>query len=234
LYALSIENLNKSYKKKKALTEVSLNLAEGKICGLLGLNGAGKSTLMKILCGLSIKNSGVVKIMDKDISNIEYCNSVTGCMIESPAFYPSLTAYQNLQALAYLYNEKIERKQIEDVLNLVGLKEQKNLPVRKFSLGMKQRLHFAKALLNNPKLLILDEPFNGIDPIAVKLFKDIIKDKAKEGMAVLISSHVLPHLQQLCDEVYIIDKGKNTYHGKCDEDLEKMFFKYVTQDGLAQ
>lgn len=155
---LSIEGLCKSYRKKKALNDVSIKIAEGEICGLLGLNGAGKSTLMKIICGLSVKAYGSVKVKGTEICNVNYCNSITGCMIESPAFYPGLTAFQNLRAISFLYNEKIDECYLNSLLECVGLKEQKNLPVHKFSLGMKQRLHFARALINHPKLLVLDEP----------------------------------------------------------------------------
>lgn len=232
---LNIENLCKSYNKKIALDNVSLKISKGQICGLLGLNGAGKSTLMKIICGLSIKNSGIVKILDTDIHNVEYCNNITGSMIESPSFYSGLTAFQNLQALSKLYNVKISKSYLNSLFDYVGLEEHKNLQINKYSLGMKQRLHFAQALLNSPKLIILDEPFNGIDPIAVKLLRDIIKNETKKGTAVLISSHIIPHLQELCDKIYIIDKGKNVYQGNCKgKELEKIFLNHVTKDGKAQ
>lgn len=233
---LNIEKLFKNYGKKEALHDVSLIVERGSICGLLGLNGAGKSTLMKIVCNLSNLTSGTVKIMGKNISDIEYCNNITGCMIESPAFYPNLTGKQNLQAFSYLYKDNFSYNYLNELLTSVGLGNQRDIPIRKYSLGMKQRLHFALALLNRPKLLILDEPFNGIDPIAVKNMRELILKESEKGTAILISSHCIPEMQNICNQVYILDKGKVVYNDKCRKEttLEKIFLSFVSEGGQAQ
>lgn len=234
---LQIENLYKKYGKRQALNGVSLSVEEGSICGLLGLNGAGKSTLMKIVCSQVKADSGNVTVLGKDVKeNTVFTNSKTGCLIETPAFFNSLTGFQNLKAVSYLYDEKISDASINQILSDVGLDNQKNIAVRKYSLGMKQRLYFALALMKSPKLLLLDEPFNGIDPLAVKQLRDLIKQTANTGTAVVISSHILSELQMICDKVCIIDKGKDVYSGFCKNDtrLEEIFISYVTNGGKAQ
>jgi ABC-2 type transport system ATP-binding protein len=231
---LEIFKINKKFGNKLVLNNVSLNIPIGSICGLLGLNGAGKSTLMKIITSLMFKDSGEIKyngeIYEKDESSISI-----GYMIESPSFYKDLSGKDNLLLLASLYNS-INKYRVEEVLIKVGLQESKDVLVKKYSLGMKQRLYFAYAILGNPEVLVLDEPFNGIDPVTSKLFKDLIKDLSNKGCTILISSHVINDVKQICDKVVIIDRGIVVYDNSVskDDDLEQLFISKVSNSGYAQ
>lgn len=233
---LEIKNISKSYGKKKVLDDVSFNIDGGRICGLLGLNGAGKSTLLKIICSLVFADAGEVFVLGRKLDNDDKANAPSiGFMIENPAFYSSLTARQNLNALSKLYPD-IKKERIEHVLRLTGIFNQADVQVKKFSLGMKQRLYFAYALLNMPKLLILDEPFNGIDPVSIKLFKDIIRALAEAGCTVVISGHVISELQSICDSAVIIDNGKIlcTIDDISGISLEEKFLSLVSGSGDTQ
>lgn len=229
---LSVEKIKKSYGEKKVLRDVSFTVQEGKICGLLGLNGAGKSTLMKILCQLAFADGGNAYLNGQSLLQN---NSGIGFMIESPAFYRELTGRQNLAALAELYPD-IPEERVDEVLRLVGIEHQADTLVKKYSLGMKQRLYFAYSLLSRPKLLILDEPFNGIDPVSIKLFKEVITGLAEEGCTILISGHVISELSKLCDSVCIIDCGSVVFTSEDAKalDLEEVFLSHVSDSGDAQ
>lgn len=229
-----IININKKFAQKKVLSNVSFRVESGTICGLLGLNGAGKSTLMKIIASLVFKESGEIKHngieLKKDSNNISL-----GYMIESPAFYKDLSGVSNLKILSSLYNG-VKDERVDQVLSDVGLDDLKNTQVSNYSLGMKQRLYFAYSILNNPKILILDEPFNGIDPVTSRLFKDLIFRLAKQGCTIIVSSHVISDIQEICDKVVIIDKGVVVYDNSLskNENLEKLFLSKITSNGLAQ
>lgn len=201
---LSVEKIKKSYGEKKVLRDVSFTVQEGKICGLLGLNGAGKSTLMKILCQLAFADGGNAYLNGQSLLQN---NSGIGFMIESPAFYRELTGRQNLAALAELYPD-IPEERVDEVLRLVGIEHQADTLVKKYSLGMKQRLYFAYSLLSRPKLLILDEPFVGLDPVAAHLLKGYLREVCDNGGAVFFSTHVLEVAEKLCDRIGIIRQGK--------------------------
>ena len=231
---LEIKNVSKFFKEKVALEDVSMSLAPGRICGLLGLNGAGKSTLMKIICGLSIPSEGQVFLNGEEITGKG--SAAIGCMIESPAFYGELSGAKNLSVLGELFGG-VGPAEIREALKTVGLAKSANVRYSKYSLGMKQRLYFAYALLNHPKVLILDEPFNGIDPVSVRLFEEIIKKLASEGVAVLISGHIIAELEKICDSVVIIDEGVVRY--VCEDlssvgSLEEIFLEKVTGAGDSQ
>lgn len=231
---LEIININKKYGQKKVLHDVSFSVESGTVCGLLGLNGAGKSTLMKIVTSLAFKESGEIKY-----NGIEYKKDDNiiplGYMIESPAFYKDLSGKNNLKILSALY-DTLKAERVDQVLSDVGLDDVKNTLVSSYSLGMKQRLYFAYSILNNPEILILDEPFNGIDPVTSRLFKDLILKLAKQGCTIIVSSHVISDIQEICDKVVIIDKGNVVYDSNLNEseNLEKLFLSKVTTDGLAQ
>lgn len=231
---LEIINVNKKYGQKKVLHDVSFSVESGTVCGLLGLNGAGKSTLMKIVTSLAFKDSGEIEyngiVYKKDDNSIPL-----GYMIESPAFYKDLSGKNNLKILSALY-DTVKPERVDEVLSDVGLDDVKNKLVSNYSLGMKQRLYFAYSILNNPEILILDEPFNGIDPVTSRLFKDLILKLAKQGCTIIVSSHVISDIQEICDKVVIIDKGLVVYDSNLyeSENLEKLFLSKVTTDGLAQ
>ncbi|MDI6453713.1 ABC transporter ATP-binding protein [Peloplasma aerotolerans] len=231
---LEIININKKYGQKKVLHDVTFSVASGTVCGLLGLNGAGKSTLMKIVTSLAFKDSGEIKyngnVYNKDDNTVPL-----GYMIESPAFYKDLSGRNNLKILSALY-DTVKEDRVDQVLCEVGLDDVKNSLVSNYSLGMKQRLYFAYSILNNPEILILDEPFNGIDPVTSRLFKDLILNLAKQGCTIIVSSHVISDIHEICDKVVIIDKGNVVYDSNLNEseNLEKLFLSKVTTDGLAQ
>lgn len=218
---IKLMNISKNYGSKKVLNNITLALDNGHCYGLLGLNGAGKSTLMKIICKVITNYEGKILIEDK-------CDEKIGFMLESPSFYNELTGKQNLDVLSILFNN-ISKDRIEEVLKIVGLEKDKNVKYKNYSLGMKQRLYFAYAIIDNPKVLILDEPFNGIDPITSHLFKKIIKQFVNEGCIVLISSHVINDLKEICDHIIMIKEGKVVYNNKYQKeyDIESIFVSLV-------
>ena len=228
---LEIKNICKSFKFKRVLNEVSLELKPQEICALLGPNGAGKSTLIKILAGLVNPDSGEI-LLD---GNIKKTNQDIGFMIEGPAFYDNLTVEKNLMALFQFY-PSLTKDDVYNAINVVGLTPHKKVLYKNLSLGMKQRLYFAYALMGKPKILILDEPFNGIDPISIKLFEDIIKAYAEAGNIVLISGHGIKELESICTSAYVINNGQIVYH--CEDiksiNLSEEFFKVVSSSGDAQ
>lgn len=195
---LELKNISKEYKDYKALDNVSFSLNKGEIVGLIGPNGAGKTTLMRIIVGLTKQYDGEINLID---------NTSIGCVIETPSFYPYMTGYENLKYLAELNDVSAEK--VMETIELLGLKEALNKKVKGYSLGMRQRLGIAAALLREPKLLILDEPTNGLDPTGIHELRSYIKDIAvKKGITVLISSHILSELEKICDKAIIIKHGK--------------------------
>ncbi len=206
---LSIKNLTKKYGERIAVNNISLNLYAGQIIGFLGANGAGKSTTIKMLTGLARITSGDVYICGHSIKEgFENAIKHVGAMIEIPHFYNYLSGYNNLKYFAKL-SGNINISRINEVASLVGLSNRIKDKVGNYSLGMKQRLGVAQALLNKPKLLILDEPTNGLDANGIREFRMMLKTLAyKEGIAILISSHILGEMENLCDMVAIIDNGK--------------------------
>ncbi len=206
---LSIKNLTKKYGERIAVNNISLNLYAGQIIGFLGANGAGKSTTIKMLTGLARITSGDVYICGHSIKEgFENAIKHVGAMIEIPHFYNYLSGYNNLKYFAKL-SGNINISRINEVASLVGLSNRIKDKVGNYSLGMKQRLGVAQALLNKPKLLILDEPTNGLDANGIREFRMMLKNLAyREKIAILISSHILGEMENLCDMVAIIDNGK--------------------------
>ena len=209
---LQIIGLNKSYNKKKVIEDLSFELQSGEIMGLIGQNGSGKTTIFKTILGLVKKESGEIKINGKSIDgkSKDYLNSI-GTIIEYPTFYESLTARQNLMLISSLYDEvNLSKEDLLNYLHLVGLDNSVDCKVSNFSLGMKQRLGLAQALIHQPTILLLDEPFNGLDPIGIKEFRDLLIELSKKGVGIVISSHSLEELSKLVDTVTIINQGKKT------------------------
>ncbi|MDY2695680.1 MAG: ABC transporter ATP-binding protein [Eubacteriales bacterium] len=205
---LEIHNLTKKFGERIAVNNVSFAIQEGEIFGFLGANGAGKSTTIKMITGLTTITGGDVYIMNNSVKyKFEEAMEYVGTIVEIPEFYNYLTGYQNLKYFAKLSNIT-DKSQIDKVVSIVGLSNRINEKVGKYSLGMKQRLGVAQALLNNPKLLILDEPTNGLDANGIREFRMLLKDLAhKQKIAILISSHILGEMQNLCDTIGIIDNG---------------------------
>ena len=224
---LKIENLNTSYGKNLVLKDINLEIKEGSIFGLIGPNGAGKSTLMKSILGLVKKDSGKITLYGKEINekNQKETNKNLGSLIEAPSFYDHLTAYDNLDLICDMKN--INKDKIDKTLRDVGLIKSKDKKVREFSLGMKQRMGIAIALIGNPKFLILDEPINGLDPIGIIEFRELIKKLNREKkITILISSHILSELHQLATYYGIIHKGK-LIEEICLEELNERCKKHI-------
>ncbi|MDK2564228.1 lantibiotic protection ABC transporter ATP-binding protein [Romboutsia sedimentorum] len=225
-YFLETKKLTKKFKGEIAVDSVNLKIRKASIYGFLGPNGSGKSTTLKMITGLLYPTNGEIiidghKWSRKDLNDI-------GALIESPALYGNLTARENLKVHTTLLN--IKDSKIEDVLNIVGLRNTGKKRAGQFSLGMKQRLGIAIALLNDPKLLILDEPMNGLDPVGIEDLRRLIKSLKSKGITIIFSSHILSEVAQLAEDIGIIYKGKLTYQNKInkDEDLEKLFMDTIT------
>lgn len=205
---LEIKNLSKKFGNKKILNNINLSIYEGDIVGLIGPNGAGKTTLIKTVLGLLNKNTGSVEICNLDVdNNFEKALSNVGCIIEKPDLYESLSGTKNLK-ITSIINNIDDKEYIDKVIKMVKLNTRINDKVKKYSLGMKQRLALANALIKKPKLLILDEPTNGLDPLGIKELRSIIREINKDmGISILISSHILSEIENICDKIVIIDNG---------------------------
>ncbi len=195
-------NLGKSYCNRKVLEDINISCAAGEICGLLGANGAGKTTLLKILLGLVTPDSGTVTISVRRSKPI-------GGIVEEPALYEYLDSYDNLKIFGGIQGVRTNRAFLEASLSTVGLPLERKDPVRNYSMGMKQRLGIAVALLNNPACLVLDEPFTGLDPLGVAaLQKLIVELTLKEDLAVILSSHIIEELKNTCNTLYVLKGGR--------------------------
>ncbi len=207
-YVVETKNLTKSFGKEQAVQSLDMKIAKGEIYGFLGPNGAGKTTTIRMLLGLMKPTSGSIQVFQQDLkkSRISILSKV-GSLVENPSYYPHLTARENLEAWRKILGAPKSR--ITDVLAIVRLSDVANKKVKGFSLGMKQRLGIAAALLNNPELLILDEPTNGLDPSGIIEIRELIKELPQShGMTVLISSHLLSEIDQLATTVGVLTKGK--------------------------
>ncbi|OFI06669.1 putative ABC transporter ATP-binding protein YxlF [Clostridium acetireducens DSM 10703] len=218
---LETKKLCKTFKKQKAVKDVSISVQKNSIYGLLGPNGAGKSTLLKMITGMLRLTSGEVlfdghKWSRKDLSKI-------GSLIESAPLYENLTAKENLKVRTTVFG--LPDSRIDEVLSIVELEDTGKKRAGQFSTGMKQRLGIAIALLNSPKLLILDEPTNGLDPFGIQELRELIRSFPSKGITVILSSHILSEVEQIADHIGIISGGVLGYEGelKRGEDLEKLF-----------
>lgn len=224
-YILKTENLCKNFKGQLAVNNISLAIKENSIYGLLGPNGAGKSTTLKMITGMLHQTSGEIIFQGhpwsrKDLNDI-------GTLIESPPLYENLTARENLKVRTTLLGLKEFR--IDEVLQTVDLTNTGKKRAGQFSMGMKQRLGIAIALLNHPKLLILDEPTNGLDPIGIQDLRTLIRSFPEQGITVILSSHILSEVELIADHIGIISNGILGYEGKINpgEDLETLFMEVV-------
>lgn len=211
---IKVENIDFSYQdNKKILDNLSFEVPKNSIFGFLGENGSGKTTTIRVLLNLHKADSGKVLIENKKLHYKDYKN--IGTLIESPTFYQQLSGKENLKILAKYFQIGDER--IQEVLNLVGLSKSQNLAVKKYSLGMKQRLGIAQSILHNPDILILDEPINGLDPRGIKEIRELLFTLKKQGKTIFISSHLLDEIEKTCDYVCIIDEGKKIFSGKVSD-----------------
>jgi len=225
---LAGNNLSKSYSSGKALDNVSIHIPAGQICGLLGRNGAGKTTLFKILCGLVKPDQGQVVIDSKRSKPI-------GGIIERPGLYNYLNAYDNIKIFAGIQGAATDKASIQQTLLKVGLPLDRKDPVANFSLGMKQRLGIAIALINNPECLVLDEPFSGLDPIGVASLIALIQQlAAEENIAILLSSHMMAEISKCCHYIYVIEKGEIVNSGNTNELINRHITSFsITGKGIA-
>lgn len=226
-YLIETKQLTKIYGEQAAVKNINLHVKRGKIYGLLGRNGAGKTTTMKMLLGLTQPTSGEVKIWGKPLrENEKKLLPRIGSLIESPGFYPNLTATENLRIFATLRGVP-NRNAIKDALDLVGLPYKDKKLFSQYSLGMKQRLAIALAVMHDPELLILDEPINGLDPIGIAEVRSFIRELCDaRGKTILISSHILSEISLLADDVGIIDHG-TVLEEESLEELEQKSSKHI-------
>lgn len=225
---LTLKKISKNIKSKKILKDVSFTLSSGNIIGLVGGNGAGKTTLMKVILGLSSYQSGTLKSYTTKKSND------IGALIENPGLYPFLTGFENMK----LINEDKDTSNIQQIVDKLEMNDFIHSKAKTYSLGMKQKLGIALALLNHPKLVILDEPMNGLDPKSVKNVRETIIDFKNQGVTFLISSHILSELVKVTDSILIIDKGEIIKETTMEElnqsnesDLENILLNIIDQKG---
>ena len=217
---LSIKNINKSFKEKSVLKNIYLNIDEGEILGLIGPNGAGKTTIMKIISGLIHQDSGTIKICGLSLQDdrIKYLSEFSS-IIENPSLYEMMSGYENINFIRKLNKVSIEK--MNSIIEFINIGDAINDKVKTYSLGMKQRLSLGIALLTEPKLLILDEPTNGLDPEGVLNLRElIIKSAKKNKMSVLISSHILSEIDKICTRVIFIKDGQLIENEKIEKDKE--------------
>ena len=207
--ALSIRNATKTFGKNVAVNDLSFDLLSGEVFGFLGPNGAGKSTMIKMIMGFLSMDEGTVIINGFDREReYEKAMACLGGIVENPEMYKDLTGRTNLVMYARLHDNVVPER-IDEALRLVGMQDRANEKVRKYSLGMKQRVGLAQAILHRPRVLLLDEPTNGLAPAGIRELRDILKKLAhEEDVAVMVSSHILSEMQMMCDRVAIINKGK--------------------------
>jgi len=205
---IELKSIEKSFKSIQVLKSISAEFHSGMIYGIIGNNGSGKTMLLRVISGLVYPNSGKVLINEKELSKGEILGSL-GIIIEKPSFFESMTAEENLQILASLQG-KIGLIEINDVLHKVELFEERNKKVSKYSLGMRQRLAFAQAIMENSDILLLDEPTNGLDKHGIQAVHQILREEKAAGKLIIITSHNPLDIEELCDEVYEIDGGRMT------------------------
>ncbi|MBQ3407602.1 MAG: ABC transporter ATP-binding protein [Clostridia bacterium] len=230
---LKIENVSKYFGKTKVVDNLSFDVKSGEILGFLGPNGAGKTTTIKMILGLLSIDEGSIKINGYDVKkDFEKAMDYIGGIVENPVLYGYMTAVDNLKLHAKIRN--IDYREVYKILKQVGLEKSMNQKISKYSLGMKQRAGLALSLLHSPKVLILDEPTNGLDPDGIKNLRDILKKIAKNNnVAVLVSSHILSEMELICDRIVVINEGKfvktQDLNGS-EGTLESIFFD-VTKEG---
>ena len=223
---LTINNLTKKFGYLTAVKDLSFTINKGNVYGILGPNGSGKSTTLGIVLNVVNKTHGSFHWFDGNTSTHDALKKV-GAIIERPNFYPYMTAVQNLKLVCKI--KGVDYGKIDEKLEIVGLLERKNSKFRTYSLGMKQRLAIASALLNDPEILILDEPTNGLDPQGIHQIREIIKQIAVQGTTILLASHLLDEVEKVCSHVVVLRKGEKLYSGRVDEMISSHgFFELKT------
>lgn len=224
---IEIEQITKKFKSKTAVHNANFKIVKGEIFGLIGQNGAGKSTLLKMIGGLIEPTSGEIHYFDRAESENQSFYERMGLLIEQPGLYPHYTAYENLDLLALAYGLNNRKRNIHEMLKLVGLDVSNKTKVRNYSMGMKQRLGIAMAMIGSPDVLILDEPINGLDPQGIVEIRNLILDLNNKGLTIVISSHILEELSKIASTYAIIDHGeiievisKEELLNKCEERIE--------------
>lgn len=241
---MEVKNVCKKFKRREVSKNISFDIYEGDICGFIGPNGAGKTTMIRLITGLIAPNSGEILINNVDVhkDRVKALQNL-GAIVESPIFFPYLTGRKLLKNLARL-NPNMTRenqlKKVEEVLEIVDLKSRGNDKVGTYSLGMKQRLGIAQALLNDPKVIILDEPANGLDPMGmIELRELILKLNKENGITFFVSSHLLDELQKICNKLIVIKEGSMVWSGdtkellaksRNNENLEEVFVRLMTDN----
>ena len=227
-HILTVQNLTKKFGYLTAVKDLSFTIEKGNVYGILGPNGSGKSTTLGIVLNVVNKTSGKFSWFDGNTSTHDALKKV-GAIIERPNFYPYMTALQNLKLVCKI--KEVGEDKIEEKLELVGLLDRKNSKFKTYSLGMKQRLAIASALLNDPEILILDEPTNGLDPQGIHQIREIIKTIAAKGTTILLASHLLDEVEKVCSHVVILRKGEKLYSGRVDSLQASFgFFELKTTD----
>lgn len=231
---LKVEGLSKSLRKRKIVDNVSFEAKEGEILGFLGANGAGKTTTIRMITGLINSDSGEVIINEHNIKNdFENAMENVGAIVEVPFLYEYMTGIENINLFAKLY--KASEDGVKEAIKVSGLKDRLNDKVKEYSLGMKQRIGLAVALMKQPKLLILDEPTNGLDPMGIKDLREFLKHLAhNKNISIVVSSHILMEMEHLCDSVVIISEGKIICTKTMDEinkesSLEEVFINSIRE-----
>ena len=217
--AISVSDLSKKYEDRLAVSHINFEVPMGTVCGFVGPNGSGKTTTMRMLLGLITPTTGQGHILGEPIEHPEKYLSRVGAMIEGPAFYPALSGHENLMVLARLGGFPVER--VQTLLEKVGLGERGKSKYKTYSLGMKQRLGIAAALLPNPKLLMLDEPTNGLDPEGIQEVRALLRDLANDGTTVFVSSHLLSELEIISDYIVMLRKGEIVFAGPIGDLMTK-------------
>ena len=228
---LTVNNLTKKFGYLTAVKDLSFTIEKGNVYGILGPNGSGKSTTLGIVLNVVNRTHGEFSWFDGNTSTHEALKKV-GAIIERPNFYPYMTAVQNLKLVCKI--KEVSNAKIEEKLELVGLLDRKNSKFRTYSLGMKQRLAIASALLNDPEILILDEPTNGLDPQGIHQIREIIKRIASQGTTILLASHLLDEVEKVCTHVVILRKGEKLYSGRVDGMLASHGFFELKTDAINQ
>ncbi|MDX1446736.1 ABC transporter ATP-binding protein [Lishizhenia sp.] len=228
---LEVKGLTKKYRRLTAVDQIDLSIEKGAVYGLLGPNGSGKSTTLGMLLNVINPTAGTFSWFGGKSSPQDALKRI-GALIERPNFYSYMTAYKNLELVCKI--KQIDTANISEKLTLVGLGDRQHDAFKTFSLGMKQRLAIASALLNNPDVLILDEPTNGFDPQGILQIRQLIKDIAKSGTTVILASHLLDEVEKVCTHVLILQKGKMLYNGKVDELIASNGFFELKADNAEE
>ncbi|WP_086313605.1 ABC-2 type transport system ATP-binding protein [Enterococcus sp. 7F3_DIV0205] len=219
---LEVENLSKQVGKKKIIKSASFTVKSGNVTGLLGPNGAGKTTIIRMLVGLMSHDEGTIQINGQSLSaNFKEAMAHVGAIVENPEFYNYMTGRENLKQYVRMSSKVISEEELNRVIHSVHLENNIDQKVKTYSLGMRQRLGVAQAILHKPDLLLLDEPMNGLDPKGMREFREMIQALKNQGVAVLISSHQLSDMELLCDDLVIVQKGEITYVGPMNNPEEE-------------